>query len=108
MLLNSKALLALAAVAAVSAPLATPAYADHHEGMETAVPNSVDLRKGLLIYSSDGRRIGKIYQVIGQDDVASAVKVIFNGKMIVIDADTLSAGDKPSRIQTSLAYDELR
>ena len=97
------AILALAASATLSAPV----VAQEAAAEKTAAPAPVELHTGMVVYSADGRRIGKIYELVGDRDAPTAIKIIWNSKMISIPADTLSAGDRDTRVKTSLTYDQI-
>ena len=74
-------LLSLAAVPSVAAAQATT--------------SSVDVKKGVVIYTSDGARLGHVYAVRkGEDGNPVEASVIYRSKMVYIPVSTLSAGEK--------------
>ena len=56
---------------------------------------AVDVKKGVVIYASDGTRLGHVYSVRkGEDGNPVEASVIYRSKMIYIPVATLSAGEK--------------
>jgi hypothetical protein len=86
--------------------LSMPAFAQA-TGPAVAPVAAPTLRSGILIVSSDGRRIGVIDSVVGDKASPTAVKVIKDMHVVIIPVSSLSAGDK-GRVVTTLAYKEIR
>ncbi len=95
---------ALAALAAV-VMTAAPAVA---QDAPAAAAQAVSIRTGMLVFSSDNRRIGRVEVVVGDKNAPTAVKVIKDQRMVTIPASTLSAGDTASRLKTTLAYRDAK
>jgi len=92
--------LAICTVLAIAAPV----------GAQEAAPApaaAVDLRPGMVIVSSDGRRIGRIERVLGESGAPTGVTVIKDSKFVTVPAGTLSSGEH-GRVVTSLAYRDVR
>lgn len=81
---------------AASFVAAVPAMAQD-AGAPAAASN---VKKGVMVYSADGRRIGRVDRV--RDD---AVNIIYDGRMIRIPVSTLSDADKG--VTTSLTGKEV-
>jgi hypothetical protein len=58
-------------------------------------------KEGSLLYSEDGHRLGTVYKV-GED---GSVKLIFNDKMVVIPANTLS--EAKGKLTTTLTKTDV-
>lgn len=84
--------------AILSAGLApTVAMAD-----EAAATASVEVKRGDMLYSADGKRVGNIYRVSAAGDA----QLIYRGKMITVPAATLSQAE--GKLSTSLTLAEVR
>ena len=60
-----------------------------------ALAQTADVKKGAVVYSSDGVRLGHVYSIRkGEDGNPVEASVIFRSKMIYIPVSTLSAGEK--------------
>ena len=66
-----------------------------------AADQLVQAKEGSMLYSEDGRRLGAVYKV--SDD--GSVKVIYNNKMVVIPASTLT--DVKGKLTTTLTKSEV-
>jgi hypothetical protein len=66
-----------------------------------AADQAVAAKEGSLLYSEDGRRLGSVYKV-GAD---GSVKLIYNSKMVIIPANTLSAAN--GKLTTTLSKDDV-
>jgi hypothetical protein len=63
---------------------------------------TMEIKRGTMIYSADGKRIGNVYRTTASGDV----QLIYRSKMITIAASTVSnAGGK---LSTSLTLAEVR
>jgi hypothetical protein len=82
--------------------LAVPAAA-----LAQAPAASVEVKKGVVIYTSDGTRLGHVYSVRkGEDGKPVEASVIYRSRMIYIPVSTLTAGEKglvTARTRTELA-----
>lgn len=88
----------LAALACVLSVAMTPAVmAEEDQAMA-----STQAAKGDQLYTSDGKRIGKVYRVTNDGDV----QVIYNNRMLTIEASTLSNVD--GKLTTSLTRADLQ
>ena len=90
---------------------ATPSFAQ--DQAEEAVADQAssempELRRGMLLMSADGRRVGRIDRVLGDENAPTAVTVIKGMKIVTVPADTLSASDRSGRVVTSLDYRDIR
>ena len=85
----------LASMAAV--PAIAQATADSASAAATSAPT---ISRGALIFSAEGRRIGRIDRVHGAD-----VSVIYNGKFVSIPTNSLSSGERG--LTTSLTQADL-
>lgn len=66
-----------------------------------------DVKRGKSVFSSDGKKIGKVYDVQhGKDGAPVSVNVIYRSKMVYIPTATLSAQD--AGYVTSLSLDEVK
>lgn len=81
---NFKAL--AAAVALASMPLMAHAA-------EPAV-SAVAVKEGAMVFSADGRRIGRVDRVKSTDGTPIAVSIIYNGRFIYVPVSTLTASDR--------------
>ena len=62
----------------------------------------IEVKKGDMLYSADGRRVGNVYRVTE----SGAVQLIYRSKMITIASDTLS--EVEGKLTTSLTMVEIR
>lgn len=69
---------------------------------EAAPTESAQASKGDQLYTSDGKRIGRVYRVINEGDV----QVIYNNRMLTIEGSTLSNTD--GKLTTSLTRADLK
>jgi hypothetical protein len=69
---------------------------------EATAPVMVEVKRGDMVYTADGKRIGNIYRVTESGDA----QIIYRSKMITITNSTLSEVD--GKLQTSLTLDEVR
>ena len=68
---------------------------------------AADIRAGLLVTTSDGKRVGRIYDVEkANDGSVTRVAIIRDNAVIHIAASTLTASDKG--LTTSLSYGEVK
>jgi len=98
-------IIALAATAVASAPAIAQ---DTAPAVQSAEAGAVAVRRGQLVFSADGRRVGRVETLVGDAAAPSAVKVIKDSKMVSIPVSTLSTGDRDSRLNTSLAYRDIK
>lgn len=98
-------ILALVATAAVSAPVVAQ---DAAPAVQTAEAGAFAVRRGQLVFSSEGRRVGRVEVLVGDAGAPSAVKVIKDSKLVSIPVSTLSAGDRDTRVNTTLAYKDIK
>lgn len=90
--------------------VASPVFAQEAAPAAPAAPAAaapLSLRPGLLIISSDGRRVGRVERVLGDRTAPTGVTVIKDSAFVTVPARTLSAGEG-GRVVTSLAYREIR
>ena len=88
-------------VVAILASVATaPAFAQAPADSAAAAASAPTVSRGALIFSAEGRRIGRVDRVRGSD-----VSVIYNGKFVSIPTSSLSAGERG--LTTSLTQAEL-
>ena len=96
-------LLASVAVAISSAALAEDAAAP----AGSPVTASAARKAHQLILSGGGRE--DIFQVdAGPNDTLTAIEIVIDSKSVVIPGSTLSAGDKPGQLKTSLTLKQLQ
>jgi hypothetical protein len=69
---------------------------------EAAASAAVEVKRGDMLYTGDGKRVGNVYRVTGAGDA----QLIYRGKMITVPANTLSSAD--GKLSTSLSLDEVR
>ncbi|MCB2047513.1 MAG: hypothetical protein KDE32_04715 [Novosphingobium sp.] len=69
---------------------------------EATAPVMVEVKRGDMVYSADGKRIGNIYRVTETGDA----QIIYRSKMITITNATLSQVE--GKLQTSLTLAEVR
>ena len=69
---------------------------------EASASTSVEAKKGDMLYSADGKRVGNVYRVNDNGDV----QLIYRSKMITIAADTLS--EVEGKLTTSLSLADVR
>lgn len=67
---------------------ATPALAQSDAAPAAAASASVAVKKGAMVFSTDGRRIGRVDHVR-----ADTVGVIFDGRFVNIPVSTLTSAD---------------
>lgn len=82
---NMKAL--VIAMSLVSVPVMAQAPAE-----STAAPVSV--KEGAMVFSADGRRIGRVDRIKSANGAPSAVSIIYGGHFINVPVSTLSASDR--------------
>ncbi|GAD47331.1 hypothetical protein NT2_01_00990 [Caenibius tardaugens NBRC 16725] len=82
----------------IAASFAAAAPAMAQDGSAPAAASNV--KKGAMVYSADGRRIGRVDRI--RDD---AVNIIYDGRMIRIPVSTLTDSDKG--VTTSLTGKEV-
>jgi hypothetical protein len=63
---------------------------------------TVEVKRGDMLYTADGKRVGNIYRVSATGDA----QLIYRGKMITVPASTLSQDG--GKLTTSLTLDEVR
>jgi len=63
---------------------------------------TVEVKRGDMLYTADGKRVGNIYRVSATGDA----QLIYRGKMITIPASTLSQDG--GKLTTSQTLDEVR
>lgn len=73
------------------------ALADNH-----AASSMVEVRRGDMLYTADGKRLGNVYRVTAE----GAAQLIYRGKMISIAGSTLSQAE--GKLTTSLTLVEVR
>lgn len=93
-----KKLVSLALVATALTVSAVPAFAAADE----TVPVKVEVKRGDMLYTSDGKRAANVYRVTEQGDA----QIIYRGKMVTVAGDTLS--EIEGKLTTSLDSKELR
>lgn len=71
-----------------------------HAADEAPTAAAATIKSGDLLWSSDGRRIGRVDRVRG-----ASVSVIYDTRMIYVPAATLKSGDKG--LTTSLTRKEI-
>jgi hypothetical protein len=87
---------ATAALAETSAPDTAPA----------AASSPVSLKSGLMLWSSEGKRIGRIERVItARDGTPVSASVIFDSRFVYVPVSTITASD--SGVKTSLTRAEV-
>ena len=69
---------------------------------ETTATSAVEIKRGDMLYTADGKRVGNIYRVSEAGDA----QVIYRSKMITVAASTLTAAE--GMLITSLTLDEVR
>jgi hypothetical protein len=69
---------------------------------EAAASASVEVKRGDMLYTADGKRVGNVYRVSAAGDA----ELIYRGKMITVPAATLSKGE--GKLTTSLTLAEVR
>ena len=69
---------------------------------EATAPVMVEVKRGDMVYTADGKRIGNIYRVTESGDA----QIIYRSKMITITNATLSQVE--GKLQTSLTLAEVR
>ena len=69
---------------------------------EAAATSTVEVRRGDMLYTADGKRLGNVYRVSAE----GAAQLIYRGKMITVSADTLTAAE--GKLTTSLTMAEVR
>jgi len=93
----------------LAALLATPAVAEEASAPVAATASApVQLRSGVLVVTSSGRRVGLIDRVVGPNDAPTAVKVIKEMQIVQIPVATLTASGVKGRVITSMAYSDIR
>ena len=100
----------IAAVAiglAAALPVATPVAAQE-AAAETPAAEQLELRRGMWLISADGRRVGRIDTVVGEENAPVAVTVIKGMDIVSIPAETLSPGEDKGKVATSLNYRDIR
>lgn len=93
-----KTVYAFAALAILSAASANAQPAS--EAAPVAAAHVPSVARGAVIFSADGRRIGRVDRVR-----AASVSVIYHGKFVEIPTDSLSSGERG--LTTSLTQAEL-
>lgn len=94
-------------IALSSFALAAPAFAQDAAPTAVAQVTAPALQNGMVVISSDGRRVGVIDSLVGDKASPTAVKVIKEMRVISIPASSLSVSGK-GRVVTTLAYKEIR
>ena len=69
---------------------------------EVAATSAVEIKRGDMLYTADGKRLGNIYRVSETGDA----QVIYRSKMITVAASTLTSSE--GKLTTSLTLDEVR
>ncbi len=69
---------------------------------EATAPVMVEVKKGDMLYSADGKRVGNIYRV----NESGTVQLIYRSKMITISTETLSEAE--GKLTTSLTLAEIK
>lgn len=90
----------IAVVASAIAAVTAPAVAYAQDSEEAAA--TVEVKRGDMLYSADGKRIGNVYRVTAEGDA----QLIYRSRMITIAASTLSEVD--GKLTTSLTRDEVK
>lgn len=96
---RSTAFIATAAVFAATPAMAAESTRSVQASAE-AVATPVQVKASGMLYSSDGRRIGRIYRL----DATGSPQIILNGRLITISVETLS--DAGGKLTTSLTHKE--
>jgi hypothetical protein len=63
---------------------------------------TVEVKRGDMLYTADGKRVGNVYRVSATGDA----QLIYRGKMITVPASTLSQDG--GKLTTSLTLEEVR
>lgn len=87
---------ALALVVSAMSAVAAPSIAFAQDGA------AVVAKRGAMLYSADGKRVTNVYRVNDNGDAM----LIYNGKMITVEASTLS--EKDGKLVTSLTTADIR
>ena len=88
-------------IAALASAAAAPAIAQAPvDSTPAATASAPAISRGAMVFSAEGRRIGRIDRVRGSD-----VNVIFNGKFVAIPTSSLSSGERG--LTTSLTQADL-
>ncbi len=90
---------AAAALAVAAAMIAAPAVA--RKTPLAAGAATVQIKRGAMLYSSDGHRVANINSV-----VAGNAEIIFDGRIITVPSSTLSVVN--GKLTTSLSKNEIR
>jgi hypothetical protein len=90
---------AFALGAAVLAASLAPAIA---VAQEATAPVMAEVKRGDMLYSGDGKRIGNVYRVTAD----GSAQLIYRGKMITIANGTLSSVE--GKLTTSMTFAEVR
>jgi hypothetical protein len=69
---------------------------------DAAASTTVEIKRGDMLYTADGKRVGNVYRVTTNGDV----QLIYRSKMITVAASTLSQAE--GKLTTSLTLDEVR
>ena len=69
--------------------LAAPVLAQSSTAPTVSAPTTASIKKGVMLFSADGRRIGRVDNVRGD-----SVGIIYEGHFITIPVSTLTAADR--------------
>ena len=69
---------------------------------EAAASATVEVKRGDMVYTADGKRLGNVYRVSAAGDA----QLIYRAKMITVPASTLSVTE--GKLTTSLTLSEVR
>lgn len=83
--------------------VATPVMAETTAPAAPAAPAAI--KEGVVVFSAEGRRIGRIDRIKSAEGAPTAVSIIYNGRFIYIPVSTLTAGDRG--LTSSLSKAEL-
>ncbi len=69
---------------------------------EAAASSTVEIKRGAMIYTADGKRLGNVYRLSASGDA----QLIYRSKMLTVPASTLSQSE--GKLITSMTLDEVR
>jgi len=68
---------------------------------------AIDVKTGAFVSTSDGKRIGRVYEVEkAKDGTQKSIAIIRDNRIIHINISTLTAGEKG--LTTSLSSDDIK
>ena len=69
---------------------------------EMAASSTMEVKRGDMLYTADGKRLGNVYRVSANGDA----QLIYRGKMITVAVGTLTAAE--GKLTTTMTLDEVR